>query len=134
MSKTQILIDVLLGIGVFSAVVSSVALLFMKDLYERLHYLSGPATLTIICFTAAVIADKHLSQAGIKALLIMVVLLAMNAVLTHATARAARIRQFGRWVADATEIRGTHDTSIAGLNSRPLVDSAPERENRRDQS
>ena len=47
MSKTQILIDVLLGIGVFSAVVSSVALLFMKDLYERLHYLSGPATLSV---------------------------------------------------------------------------------------
>ena len=113
---------------------SSVALLFMKDLYERLHYLSPPATVTIICFTAAVIADKHLSQAGIKALLIMVVLLAMNAVLTHATARAARIRQFGRWVADATEVRGARDASTAGLNSRPLVDSAPERDDRRDQS
>lgn len=134
MSKTQIFIDVLLGIGVFFAVLSSVALLFMKDFYERLHYLFPPVTLCIICFTAAVIADKHLSQAGIKALLIMVVLLAMNAVLTHATARAARIRQFGRWVADATEVRGAHDTSTAGLNSRPLVDSAPEREDRRDQS
>jgi monovalent cation/proton antiporter MnhG/PhaG subunit len=133
MSKTQILIDVLLGIGVFSTVVSSVALLFMKDLYERLHYLSGPATLTIICFTAAVIADKHLSQAGIKALLIMAVLLVMNAVLTHATARAARIRQFGRWVADATEVRGVKDASTAGVNSRPLVDSAPERDDRREQ-
>ena len=133
MSKTQILIDVLLGIGVFSAVLSSLALLVMKDLYERLHYLSPPATVSIICFTAAVIADKHLSQARIKALLIMVVLLAMNAVLTHATARAARIRQFGRWVADATEVRGASDASTAGLNSRPIVDSAPERENRRDQ-
>ena len=126
MSKTQILIDVLLGIGVFSAVLSSLALLVMKDLYERLHYLSPPATISIICFAAAVIADKHLSQAGIKALLIMVVLLAMNAVLTHATARAARIRQFGRWVSDATEVRGARDASTAGLNSRPLVDSAPE--------
>jgi monovalent cation/proton antiporter MnhG/PhaG subunit len=125
-SKTQLLIDVLLGIGVLSAALSAVALLFMKDLYERMHYLSPPATVTIICFTAAVIADKHLSQAGIKALLIMVVLLAMNAVLTHATARAARIRQFGRWVADATEVRGARDASTAGLNSRPLVDSAPE--------
>jgi monovalent cation/proton antiporter MnhG/PhaG subunit len=126
MSKTQSVIDVLLGIGVFSAVLSSLALLVMKDLYERLHYLSPPATVTIICFTAAVIADKHLSQAGIKALLIMVVLLAMNAVLTHATARAARIRQFGRWIADATEVRGAADASSAGLNSRPIVDSAPE--------
>jgi len=52
--------------------------------------------------------------------------LAINAVLTHATARAARIRQFGRWVADATEVRGPNDASTAGLNSRPLVDSAEE--------
>lgn len=127
MSKTQIVIDVLLGIGVASTVISSFAMLLMKDLYERLHYLAPPATISIVCFAAAAIIDKHLSQAGIKALLIMVVLLVMNAVLTHATARAARIRQFGRWVADATEIRGDRDASSAGLNSHPLVDSAEER-------
>lgn len=126
MSKTQILIDVLLGIGVVSTVLSCIALLVMKDLYEKMHYLSPPATVTIICFTAAVIADKHLSQSGIKALIIMVVLLVMNAVLTHATARAARIRQFRRWVADATQVRGDADASSAGLNSRPLVDSSEE--------
>ena len=124
MSKTQILIDVLLGIGVVSAVLSCIAVLVMKDLYERLHYLAPPATITIICFTAAVIADKHLSQAGIKAVIIMIVLLLMNAVLTHATARAARVRQFKRWIADATEIRSAGDPSTAGLNSRSQVDSA----------
>jgi len=126
MTRTQIAIDLLLAVGVLSTVISSFALLLMKDLYERLHYLSPPATVSIICFAAAVILDKHLSQAGIKALLIMIVLLAMNAVLTHATARAARIRQFGRWVADATEVRGVNDASNAGLNSRPIVDSAEE--------
>ena len=126
MSTTQILIDVLLAIGVISILISSIAMLVMKDLYERLHYLSPPATISVICFTAAVVIDKHLSQAGIKALLIMFVLLVMNAVLTHATARAARIRQFGRWVAYATEVRGPNDASTAGLNSRPLVDSAEE--------
>lgn len=127
MSKTQIVIDVLLAIGVISVLISSIAMLVMKDLYERLHFLFPPATISVICFTAAVIIDKHLSQAGIKALLIMFILLAMNAVLTHATARAARIRQFGRWVPDATEVRGVEDASSAGLNSRPLVDSAEER-------
>jgi monovalent cation/proton antiporter MnhG/PhaG subunit len=126
MSKTQMVIDVLLAIGVISILISSVAMLVMKDLYERLHYLFPPATLSVICFTAAVLIDKHFSQAGIKALLIMFLLLSTNAVLTHATARAARIRQFGRWVADATEVRGASDASTAGLNSRPLVDSAEE--------
>ena len=127
MSKTQILIDVLLGIGTFSVVLSSFGVLLMKDLYERLHYLFPPATLTVICFAAAAIIDKHLSQSGIKALLIMVVLLLTNSVLSHATARAARIRQFGRWIADATEVRGTRDASTAGPNSRPLVDSEEEK-------
>jgi len=126
MTKTQIVIDLLLAIGVVSTVLSSLALLLRKDLYERLQYLFPPATVTIICFTAAVILDKHLSQAGIKALLIMIVMLAGNAVLTHATARAARIRQFGRWLPDATEVRGINDESNAGLNSRPIVDSAEE--------
>jgi monovalent cation/proton antiporter MnhG/PhaG subunit len=125
-NKTQLLIDVLLGIGVVCSVLSCFAVLLMKDLYERLHYLSPPATVSIICFTAAVIVDKHLSQAGIKALLIMVVLLLMNAVLTHATARAARVRQFGRWIPNATEVRGNRDASTAGMNSRPLVDSSDE--------
>lgn len=126
MNKTQLVIDSLLGIGVVCAVLSCFAVLIMKDLYERLHYLSPPATVSIICFTAAVIADKHLSQAGIKALLIMVVLLLTNAILTHATARAARVRQFGRWIADATQVRGDRDASTAGMNSRPLVDSSDE--------
>ncbi len=126
MSKTQWIIDVLLAIGVVSAVLSCIGVLVMKDLYERLHYLAPPATLSAICFCAAVVIDKHLSQAGIKALFILVVLLWMNAVLTHATARAARVRQFRRWIADATEVRGTNDASTAGLNSRPVVDSAEE--------
>lgn len=126
MNKTQLVIDVLLSVGVVCAVLSCFAVLIMKDLYERLHYLSPPTTVSIICFTAAVIADKHLSQAGIKALLIMVVLLLTNAILTHATARAARVRQFGRWIADATQVRGDRDASTAGMNSRPLVDSSDE--------
>jgi len=125
-NKTQLIIDVLLGIGVASALLSSIALLVMKDLYERMHYLSPPATITIICFTAAVLVDKHFSQAGIKAIIIMVVLLFMNAILTHATARAARTRQFKRWITDVTEVRGTNDASTAGTNSQPLVDSSEE--------
>ena len=55
--------------------------------------------------------------------MIAVVIIAMNAVLTHATARAARVRQFGRWISDVTEVSGTGDNSTAGLNSQPQVDA-----------
>ena len=82
----------------------------------------GPV-LSIACFAAAIVADKHFSSAGIKAVMIAVAIIAMNAVLTHATARAARVRQFGRWISDVTEVRGIGDISTAGLNSQPQVDA-----------
>ena len=126
MSKTQLAIDVLLALGCLTAVLSALGVMVMKDLYERLHYLAPFADVSMCCFALAIVLDKHFSQAGIKAVLIAVVLFVMNAVLTHATARAARVRQFGRWVEDPTQTRGTGDESTAGLNSRPLVDATDE--------
>ncbi len=126
MSKIQIAIDILLAIGALTTLLSSIGAATRKDFYEALHYLAPPATIGIGCFTLAILLDKHFSQAGIKALIVFVVLLFMNAILTHATARAARVRQFGRWVADVTEVRGECDASTAGLDSRPLVDSSDE--------
>ncbi len=126
MSKTELAIDVLLAVGAVVTLLSAIAVPTRKDFYERLHYLAPPATVGIGCFTLAILLDKHFSTAGIKALIVFVVLLFMNAILTHAMARAARVRQFGRWVADVTEVRGNFDTSTAGLNSQPLVDSSDE--------
>ncbi len=126
MTEAQIAIDVLLAVGSVTTVLSAIAVPTRKDFYERLHYLSPPATVGIGCFVAAIAIDKHFSQITIKACVIFVVLLFMNAILTHATARAARIRQFGRWVSDVTEVRGNLDSSTAGLDSRPLVDSSDE--------
>ena len=123
MSNTQIIIDVLLAIGVLNALLGSLGTLLMKDLYERLHYMAPQSTISIACFAAAIVVDKHFSSAGIKAVMIAVVIIAMNAVLTHATARAARVRQFGRWISDVTEVRGIGDNSTAGLNSQPQVDA-----------
>jgi monovalent cation/proton antiporter MnhG/PhaG subunit len=122
LSVGQIAVDILLGIGVLSALLCCVALLVMKDLYERLHYLSPPSSLSVMCFAAAVLIDKKLTQSGIKALIIMVVLLVMNSVLTHATARAARVRQFKEWEPDVSKVRPRGDKSTAGVNSRPLID------------
>ena len=125
MTVTQFCIAMLLGIGLISTLLSCLALLLMKDLYERLHYLSPPATVGIACFSVAVIIDKPLNQAAIKSVLILIVLLVMNAVLTHATARAARVRQFGCWNPNVRQIKGDKDESSAGRNSRAVVDKAP---------
>ncbi len=126
MTKTQLAIDVLLALGSFVTLLSSFALPTRRDFYERLHYLAPPATVGIACFTLAVLLDKHFSTAGWKALVVFFLLLLMSPVLTHATARAARVRQFGRWDPDVTVPRGPFDASTAGADSRPLVDSSDE--------
>jgi monovalent cation/proton antiporter MnhG/PhaG subunit len=89
-------VAVLLGLAVLITLLSSVGVLVMKDPYQRLHYIAPPTTLGSILITAAVFLDEEQKQAGLKMLLITVVLIAMNGVITHATARAARIRELGR--------------------------------------
>lgn len=97
MTPSAILVDVLLALGTVIACVSVLGMLVMRDPYQRLQYLAPASTLSPICFSVALIVESGWHQAAIKAILITVVLLSMNAVLTHATARAFRIKQQGRW-------------------------------------
>lgn len=95
--------DVLLVVGVAIELLSCLGLLVMDDVYDRLHYLGPAAVLGPVVIAAAVILEEALSTAGIKAILIAVVLAAGGPVVTHATGRAARIRQLGAWQAQPDE-------------------------------
>ncbi len=97
MTPQLIFVDVMIALGTVIACASVLGMLVMRDPYQRLHYLAPASTVSPICYTIALIAESGWHQAAVKALLITVVLLAMNAVLTHATARAFRIKQQGRW-------------------------------------
>jgi multisubunit Na+/H+ antiporter MnhG subunit len=44
-----------------------------------------------------VLVEEPLSAAGVKAVLVALVLFATEPVLSHAIARAARVREEGRW-------------------------------------
>jgi multisubunit Na+/H+ antiporter MnhG subunit len=59
-----------------------------------------------VAIAAAVVLEERLSAAGVKAVLVAVVLAVTNPVLGHATARAARIRQFGEWTVREEEREG----------------------------
>jgi multicomponent Na+:H+ antiporter subunit G len=87
----------LLVVGVAAALLSCLGVLVMRDAYDRLHYTAPAATLAPVLLAAAVVLEEGLSAVGVKALLVALVLVATNPVLSHATARAARIRQFGHW-------------------------------------
>jgi multicomponent Na+:H+ antiporter subunit G len=97
MSPRELAVTALLVIGVAVTLMSCLGVLLMRDPYDRLHYTAPAAVIPPVAIAAAVVLEERLSAAGIKALLIALVLVVTNPVLGHATARAARIRQFGEW-------------------------------------
>lgn len=92
----------LLVTGVLVLVVCSLGVLVMDDVFDRLHFL-GPSILGAWAIALAVVVDAGLSAIGVKALLIALLLTVVGPVLTHGTARAARVRQYGHWVAQPEE-------------------------------
>ncbi len=91
-------IRILVGAAVTAALFSTVGLLVMEDVNEKLHYLAPPATVSIGLIAVAVVLQEGASQASVKAVLCAFVFFVTNPVVTHATARAARIRKFGHWI------------------------------------
>ena len=100
------IINILLYAAVATGLFSAIGLLVMKGLNDRLHYLGPPSTLGVFLIAAAIAVQEGLSAATTKAMLIAAALAVMNAVLTHATARAARVREYGHWVSQPEERPG----------------------------
>jgi len=106
LSPRGLAVAVLLGFGVAVTWLSCLGVLAMRDPYDRLHYTGPAAVLAPVAIAAAVVLEERLSAAGIKAVLVALVLVVTNPVLGHATARAARIRQFGEWRVQEDEREG----------------------------
>jgi monovalent cation/proton antiporter MnhG/PhaG subunit len=97
MSPADILIYVLLTIGLLSFLLTALGILLIPDFYEKIHFLAPGSLMGAIAIPAAVVVHEGLSQAGAKAILIAILLVFANPVLSHATARAGRIRRKGQW-------------------------------------
>jgi monovalent cation/proton antiporter MnhG/PhaG subunit len=107
MSLRGIAIAVLLVLGVGVELACCVGVLAMRDAYDRLHYTAPATTIGPLAIAAAIVLRESFSAAGIKALLVALALLVTNPVLTHATARAARIREFGEWrIQEGEQVKG----------------------------
>jgi multicomponent Na+:H+ antiporter subunit G len=96
MSAREVVATVLLGMGVGIELIACLGVLVMRDLYDRLHY-NGPAIVGALAIGAAVVVRESFSLIGNKALLLGLFVLATSPLLSHATARAARLRQRGDW-------------------------------------
>jgi multicomponent Na+:H+ antiporter subunit G len=106
MSPLDLAVAALLLVGVVVTLFSCLGVLVMRGAYDRLHYTAPATAIAPVAIAAAVILEERLSAAGVKALLVALALLVTNPVLSHATARAARIRKFGEWTVREAEQEG----------------------------
>lgn len=93
---TAAIVWALLVLGVAAPLLGVVGVLVGADVYDRLHFIGpgsifGPAALAL----AIVIDEGPFSQAGLKSIVVAVLLLGLSPVLVSATARAAYVRERG---------------------------------------
>lgn len=101
-------IPIFVWIGVVITALSCLSLVLSIELLDRLHFMAPVANVGAVAILIAIVLQEGWGQALVKMLLICAVLIIMNAVLAHATARAARVREFGSWTPRPDEhIRGT---------------------------
>ena len=87
---------VLLGLAVLSCWLGALGMVRMREPMQALHYLALPA-IGALLLTVAVFVRTGPSQAAWKTLLIALIVLGINSVVAHATARAFRTRELGHW-------------------------------------
>jgi multicomponent Na+:H+ antiporter subunit G len=82
--------------GVLVLLMCALGVLAMRSAYDRLHYASA-AGWGAALIAAAILVRESLSLIADKALLTAAILVVCGPVLSHATARAGRIRERGTW-------------------------------------
>jgi monovalent cation/proton antiporter MnhG/PhaG subunit len=102
MSARSVIATVLLVGGVGLQAVACLGLVAMRDSYDRLHY-PAPAAFGALLVALAVVVQESFSLIGDKALVSGLFLTITGPVLVHATARMARVRQYGEWRIQADE-------------------------------
>lgn len=90
------LVEALIVFALAVTWLSCLGLLVMRNVLQRLHFVTPIATLATIAIAAALLISEPFSQVGIKVLLVLGLGLGSNAVLAHATAAAAYTREHGR--------------------------------------
>jgi multisubunit Na+/H+ antiporter MnhG subunit len=96
-SWQDVVVGVLLAVGVLAVLISCIGIVVMRTAMDRLHFTAPAGTIAPVAFAAAVLVEEPLSSAGVKAVLVALLIGITTPALSHATARAARIREHGRW-------------------------------------
>ena len=89
-------VAVLLVAGLALMLLSSIGIVLMRNVFDRLHY-TAPAAFGGLLVAIAIVVRESFSLIGNKSLAAGVFLVVSSAVLVHVTARAARVRELGDW-------------------------------------
>ena len=93
----EIFADALLGLAAAIVLVSSVGVLVMRGAYDKLHFVTPAALVAPVLVTMAVLVYTGFSAATTETLLALLFMVIAGPFLTHATIRAARVREKGDW-------------------------------------
>jgi multicomponent Na+:H+ antiporter subunit G len=98
----DVVADVLLFAGVLALLACALGVLAMRSPYDRLHYASA-AGWGAALVAVAILVRESWSLIADKALLTGAILVVCGPVLSHATARAGRMRERGAWNPGSSE-------------------------------
>lgn len=89
--------DVILAVAVAVVLASAVGLLLMRDAYQRIHYVTPLALVAPVLLGLAILVQSGFSENSGQTWLALLFVVIAGPFLSHATIRAARIRQTGDW-------------------------------------
>ena len=92
----EVFADVLLGLAVAVVLASALGILVMRGVYRKLHFVTPAALVAPALVALAVFVQQGLDENTGETLLALLLIVIAGPYLTHATIRAARIREKGR--------------------------------------
>jgi len=96
-SIRDVSLDALLVLAVVVVLASSLGVLVMREVYQKLHFVTPAGLVAPIFVALAVLVRQGYSENTVETWLALLFLIAAGPFLTHATIRAARIRETGDW-------------------------------------
>ncbi len=97
MTVKDVFSDILLGLAVVLVLGSSLGVLVMRDVYQKLHFVAPAGIVAPVLVALAVLIQQGYSQNTTQTWLALAFVVVSGPVLGHATMRAARIREQGDW-------------------------------------
>jgi multisubunit Na+/H+ antiporter MnhG subunit len=91
------IVDILLALAVLLVAASSLGVVFMREVLQKVHYVTPAALVAPLLVALAITIEVGWSAGTTDTWLALLFVATTGPVLAHATARAARIRETGDW-------------------------------------